>query len=65
MNILDRITDLIVTAWELIGLILLSGSADPVLLRRWESELEEKDADSQGGTYPAGPGPGGQHARFA
>ena len=45
MNILDWITDLVVTSWELFGLICLSGGADPVLRRRWESELETKDAD--------------------
>lgn len=29
--IMDRITDWIVTAWELIGLLFLSGSTDPAL----------------------------------
>jgi hypothetical protein len=37
MMILDRITDWIVTAWEFIGLLFLSGGTNPLVLGRWEA----------------------------
>lgn len=54
--ILDRITDWIVTAWELIGLLFLSRSADPAILRRWDggSDNERDEDNGPGSASPAG-----------
>jgi hypothetical protein len=51
MNILEWITDLVATAWELLGLIWLSSSVDPVLLRSWEAGLKNEAEDSGGGIH--------------
>ena len=44
--IMDRITDLFVTAWELIGLVFLAMSADLLMPRRPErGEADREDAE--------------------
>lgn len=55
--ILDRITDWIVTAWEFIGLLFLSGGTNPMVLHRWEATA---NGDNLNGAAPRPPASGGR-----
>jgi hypothetical protein len=58
MNILDWITDLVVTAWELIGLMFRSGISEAVI-------LEEEQIAGSTGPRSSAPTRGARRAQFA
>lgn len=66
MMILDRITDWIVTAWEFIGLLFLSGGVDTTVLDRWNAaEGGKKDGGDEPTPPPTSPGRRLQPPHFA
>lgn len=53
--ILDRVTDWIVTAWELIGLLFLAISADLLMPRRREPNDVDRELPRDGGRSKRSP----------
>lgn len=65
MNLLDWITDAVVTAWELIGLIFRSGIAEAAILQDEENDGSGNDRGPRHGGYPSTPRGTVPQARFA
>lgn len=65
MNVLDWITDAVVTTWELIGLIFRSGIANAAILQDDEDNRADSDRDPGHRGYPSTPRGAIHQARFA